>query len=175
MDAFVAKYEESIRGVLSCFEAHPHVRPAWRKCLHLDCYFLDRQLGLIHVKVLASALEVRRYCCTSSGTHTDCILRAPASWCAPCQTAKATWVRRPGAMPVGSGRLPSCAHAAETRIRRPQSGMSGYAATARALTVTECHGTTNQPRRRRFNGWVAAPPAGRPAIDGGGRESNLAA
>ena len=32
-------------------EAHPFVQPAWRKCLHLYFYFLDRQLGLIHVKV----------------------------------------------------------------------------------------------------------------------------
>src|SRR4029453_9309588 len=32
-------------------DAHPFVRPAWRKCLHLYFYFLDRQLGLIHVKV----------------------------------------------------------------------------------------------------------------------------
>jgi hypothetical protein len=32
-------------------EAHPFVKPAWRKCLHLYFYFLDRQLGLIHVKV----------------------------------------------------------------------------------------------------------------------------
>jgi hypothetical protein len=27
-------------------EPHPFVQPAWRKCLHLYCYFLDRQLGL---------------------------------------------------------------------------------------------------------------------------------
>jgi hypothetical protein len=27
------------------------VQPAWRKCLHLYFYFLDRQLGLIHVKL----------------------------------------------------------------------------------------------------------------------------
>ena len=32
-------------------EAHPFVQPAWRKCLHLYFYFLDRQLGLIHVKL----------------------------------------------------------------------------------------------------------------------------
>ena len=32
-------------------EAHPYVKPAWRKCLHLYFYFLDRQLGLIHVKL----------------------------------------------------------------------------------------------------------------------------
>src|SRR5437773_1817829 len=73
MDAFVAKHQHAIRGVLSCFdrvlfrgfsvlepcrtfslvwkEAHPFVQPAWRKCLHLYYYFLDRQLGLIHVKV----------------------------------------------------------------------------------------------------------------------------
>lgn len=31
-------------------EAHPFVRPAQRKCLQLYFYFLDRQLGLIHVK-----------------------------------------------------------------------------------------------------------------------------
>jgi len=72
MDAFVAKHAHAIRGVLSCFdrvlfrgsvlepcrtfslvwkEAHPFVQPAWRKCLHLYFYFLDRQLGLIHVKL----------------------------------------------------------------------------------------------------------------------------
>jgi len=32
-------------------EAHPFVRPAQRKCLQLYFYFLDRQLGLIHVKL----------------------------------------------------------------------------------------------------------------------------
>ena len=32
-------------------EAHPYVQPAWRKCLQLYFYFLDRQLGLIHVKL----------------------------------------------------------------------------------------------------------------------------
>ena len=32
-------------------EGHPFVKPAWRKCLHLYFYFLDRQLGLIHVKL----------------------------------------------------------------------------------------------------------------------------
>ena len=32
-------------------EGHPFVRPAWRKCLHLYFYFLDRQLRLIHVKL----------------------------------------------------------------------------------------------------------------------------
>ncbi|MFN8626189.1 MAG: hypothetical protein U0587_09455 [Candidatus Binatia bacterium] len=31
-------------------EAHPFVRPAQRKCLQLYFCFLDRQLGLIHVK-----------------------------------------------------------------------------------------------------------------------------
>jgi hypothetical protein len=32
-------------------DAQPFVQPAWRKCLHLYFYFLDRQLGLIPVKV----------------------------------------------------------------------------------------------------------------------------
>ena len=32
-------------------EAHPFVQPAWRKCLHPYFYFVDRQLGLIHVKL----------------------------------------------------------------------------------------------------------------------------
>jgi hypothetical protein len=32
-------------------ETPPFVRPAQRKCLQLYCYFLDRQLGLIHVKL----------------------------------------------------------------------------------------------------------------------------
>jgi hypothetical protein len=32
-------------------DASPFVRPAQRKCLHLYFYFLDRQLGLIHVKL----------------------------------------------------------------------------------------------------------------------------
>ena len=32
-------------------EAHPFIKPAWRKCLHLYFYFLDPQLGLIHVKL----------------------------------------------------------------------------------------------------------------------------
>jgi hypothetical protein len=32
-------------------DTQPFVQPAWRKCLHLYFYFLDRQLGLIHVKV----------------------------------------------------------------------------------------------------------------------------
>jgi len=32
-------------------EAHPYVRPAWRKCLQLYFYFLDPHLGLIHVKL----------------------------------------------------------------------------------------------------------------------------
>jgi hypothetical protein len=32
-------------------EAHPYVKPAWRKCLPLYVYFIDRQLGLIHVKL----------------------------------------------------------------------------------------------------------------------------
>jgi hypothetical protein len=32
-------------------EAHPYVQPAWRKCLHLYFYFVDRQFGLIHVKL----------------------------------------------------------------------------------------------------------------------------
>lgn len=32
-------------------EAHPYVRPARRKCLQLYFYVLDRQLGLIHVKL----------------------------------------------------------------------------------------------------------------------------
>jgi len=32
-------------------EAHPYVRPAWRKCLQRYFYFLDPHLGLIHVKL----------------------------------------------------------------------------------------------------------------------------
>src|SRR5262249_54712758 len=32
-------------------EPHPYVQPAWRKRLHLYFYFLDRKLGLIHVKL----------------------------------------------------------------------------------------------------------------------------
>jgi hypothetical protein len=32
-------------------ETQPFIRPAQRKCLHLYFYFLDRQLGLIHVKL----------------------------------------------------------------------------------------------------------------------------
>ena len=32
-------------------DTHAFVQPAWRKCLHVYFYFVDRQLGLIHVKV----------------------------------------------------------------------------------------------------------------------------
>ena len=41
-------------------EAHPYVRPAWRKCLQLYFYFLDPQLGLIHVKLQTDSAEGER-------------------------------------------------------------------------------------------------------------------
>ena len=32
-------------------EQRPFVKPARRKCLHLYFYFMDRRLGLIHVRI----------------------------------------------------------------------------------------------------------------------------
>ena len=36
---------------LACGRGRPTIRPAWRKCLFLYCYFLDREVGFCHGRV----------------------------------------------------------------------------------------------------------------------------